>query len=268
MGIICTKTTIVRNNTFIVSSGNIVVRKYELDQLYESTNISNKSINNKQNNDKNIPNLNNDNDRGRKKDEYLITFNSEFHANVFIDEINKSRQNCKAYSFNILQLKNRVKFDDENYENFLIMNNKRVNLTKGKINFDYSSKYLNELYFNLENKFKNLKNFEIINEMKIPFPDEEDKNPLEKTYVSSCVDKLKKKFEGKYEIIDYFFEICLNDPEIFTFLNAISEFDEDDEYVDNKKMLKLMFNEEIKYISINHKKLDEDKCLIYLLFAK
>lgn len=198
------------------------------------------------------------------RENYLIEINAEYFANDFFDEINKARQNCKSYSYKISKLKDNIQIDEDYLGNFLTINNKRVNLSKGKEVFEESSKFLENLYNKLESNFKILKKLEFIDELRIPFPEEENISCMciDSFYVSSCVEKLRKKFEGKYIILDYIFQISINDPEIFTFLSCIGENQK------NMELLKIIFDEEIRFISINHKAINGNKCFIYLLFAK
>ena len=216
--------------------------------------------------------------------DYLITINADYTKGSFISEINFARQNCKSYSNKIRNFKKKIEYDEVQKENFISINYKKVFFSKELNSFDKASNYLENLHSDLENKFQILKNLEIIDELKIPFPNEDNKKIninnqkkfLNKNYLNSHIDLLKKKFEGKFYIVDYFFDICFNDPEVFVFLNTIGEYDYENVEEDlkneneneNNKMLNLLFNEDIKYISVNHKKLDKDFCLIYLVFAK
>jgi hypothetical protein len=301
MGCPITKTqNIIKASTYRLSENNGNKRKYEFEKLNESSfsQATRKLYQEKKENNLNFiekkSNLLKDTNESNKKN-YLISINAEYTERSFLSEINLARQNCKSYSYKITNLKKKIEFDNIEKENFLIINDKKVIITIGINKFDEANKSLTDLFNNLENKLKILKSYELIDELKIPFPNVNNNNNNyneldinrninrnininnqinfnDKNYLNSYVDFLKKKFEGKFIIVDYFYEICYNDPEIFTFLNTIGEYDydnvEENFKNENNKMINLLFNEEIKYISINHKKLNNELCLIYMVFAK
>ena len=67
---------------------------------------------------------------------------------------------------------------------------------------------------------------------------------------------LSEKVEGKYELLEFHFSICINNPEIYLILDLI-------EHTKYNNFL----NEDIKYIGINYTKIENNYCMVYILFA-
>jgi hypothetical protein len=275
----CAKEQLNKSCKSLIISNRIITNDNKLQQNLKETNndkinIDNQSVFDKSLNisyDKDIENFNSLNinpklSRANKINfDYLISINSEFSASDFVFEINKARQNCKVYSFKIKTLKKKIKFDNKNSENYLMINEKKIILRNDFINFDKSSIYLEDLYNELESKFKILLQLIHIDELKIPFNN--DLNINDNNYIALYVEKLKNKYKGVYEIIDYFSLISINDPEIFTFVNCIGE-NNDNTNNNKKEILKLIFDKDIKYISLNYKTIQDNNCIINILFAK
>ena len=69
---------------------------------------------------------------------------------------------------------------------------------------------------------------------------------MDSNYINSRMDKLKKKVEGKYNLLEFHFKTCINNIEISTMLSVIEANNNE------KEMHKIIFNDKIKYIGVNH----------------
>ena len=112
------------------------------------------------------------------------------------------------------------------------------------------------LYFRILNKLEN------VEELKIPFPEKNMKDCIDSEYISKCMEKLSEKVEGKYNLLEFYFTMCVDDPEIAIILSII------DEGSNEKEMQKMIFSDEVKYIGVNYKKIEDNKSVIYMVFAK
>lgn len=183
------------------------------------------------------------------------------YSENILNEINEARQDCENYSFLVDNLADQIKTNKN--QSFLIIENFfEINLIKGKKAFRDCSMHLKDLDACLVDKFRGLKNFEEIEELKVPFPEDEDCDCLDPDYIEQCQIDLVNKIEGKYELVEFVFQITVSDPKIAILLNIV------DENTPNKKVRQCLLSEEIKYIGLNSKRINQNLMALYMVFAK
>ena len=182
-------------------------------------------------------------------------------CNDFVDEINKARYNCLEYSKKINKFAEKIQTDHNTSQQYICLNdNYKIYLQRGKSAFKECSNYLTKLYTDMEEKFSFLKEIKKIDELALPFPGQQNKYE-ESFNISNIKSDLKKEVEGRYDILDYQFEACVNDSEISFIFFLV----DDSSY--NKEIRDLIFDKNVKYIGVNYKNIDVNLGAINLVFA-
>ena len=115
------------------------------------------------------------------------------------------------------------------------------------------------MHSELENEFKILKEIQQINELKIDFP-EDINNWNNENFIKKSKEKLAKKIEGKFDLIEFHYMKTIFNPEISVILQLFQNFDFNETCI--------FLNKDVKYIGINLRVIDQNICVVYLVFTK
>jgi len=184
----------------------------------------------------------------------------KFSENI-LKEINEARRDCELFSLKVDEFAEKIQ--KEKKQSFILLKNGfKVELVKGEGAFRGCSIHLRDLDNSLVDKFRGLQDLVEISELKVPFPVDDNVDFLDADYIKKCQQELVNKIQGKYELVEFVYQITVNDPELAVILNVV------DENTPNKKVRECILSEEIKYIGINSKKIDENLIAVYMIFAK
>lgn len=181
-----------------------------------------------------------------------------------VEEINLVRKNCLEYTKKIHKYNNLIV--TENDEHYILSRHEDFEakscLFRGKIAFEEIIKILEEEYKEMIIKNSFLEKLEFVEDLKIPFPYDDMEKSTKYSYIKPKFKELKEKFEGKYDITDYHFDLTYNDPEFSTVMQIV-----DDNNAKNRRR-KNILNKENKYIGINCAEMSKDRIIIYYVFAR
>lgn len=199
------------------------------------------------------------NGKNRKK---FSKFSKEKNfSDEFFFLMNKARLDCEILSYEVIDLAKEIKREKNSYY-LLTDNGFKIDLIKGKNSFRECAVYLRDLDALLKDKYSYLDEFEEKKELIIPFPEDDSTDFMDLEYIEKCQEDLAKRIEGKYKLVKLVYQITVYDPKISFILNII------DEQSKNKNVRELLLSEDIKYIGINSKKINDDLCKVYITFAK
>lgn len=195
---------------------------------------------------------------------FLVLPNKEYNfIDDFVHEINKARLNPEKYSSEIKDLIEKIQTDPKTKEQFFMINGQKIYVDSGKVALIECVKYLKNLYIKFKKEKKFLKEIKNIEELKIPFPEDNIENWNNDEFVRNSMRNLMKKSVGKYNLKKFHSMKYVNNPKISAIMSVIDNSDENE-----KRIRENIFNSEIKYIGMNIKIIDENSCLIYLVFAE
>ena len=267
ISIICLeKKSLLRSKTILLDQDNINNNNVNIP-VNSTSNILSllPELVRKNNRNENINNFNNINDSQESQknskdvlDKYfnLPKRNNDNFDKDFLVEINKLRINPNEFSIKIDNYVNSIKFNLFTKEKYFLFDNYPIYLNIGEKELFNCSNFLK----NKPND-NNLKELEIIEELKIPFP-EFINNWDNSNYINKELIKLREKIKDKYTIIEFDYYKTIPSAEISTILSI---FNQDNNIEINKN---LIFSKEVKYVGINFKSIDEVNICLYLIFAK
>lgn len=194
-----------------------------------------------------------------KYDQYFLILPNKEDSFIedFVHEINRARFNSLKYSLEIDDIVQKIETDTETKEQFFMLNEKKIYVEYGAASLIESVKYLKKIY----GKSKHLKEIKNVEELKIPFPEDDLENWNNDEFVRNSMRNLMKKSKGKYNLKKFHAMKYVNNPKISAIMSIIDDSDENE-----KRIRENIFNIEIKYIGMNIKIVD-DFVLIYLVFA-
>ena len=183
---------------------------------------------------------------------------NEKYTKLFLEEINSMRKNCSEYSNKIKKLINNIVKEDGNYyilskqENF----SGKTRLFLGIKAFEDAIKILEK------NENKNLPCFELIEDLRIPFPYDNIEKFKENNYMKKKFNEIENKLKGKYEVFSYHYDVTFKDAEFSIIMQIV------DDNNSNKKRQNNLLNKEYKYIGITCGEISNERISVYLVFAK
>lgn len=262
MGCICDKSSLEiyknssdkKSESYKLSSSYIVMNnlsyKYKISEIFDVPK-KNERVNNNSFYSESI-------NYERKK--YSKFSYDKIYADGLLKEINNARCDCEKYSYKLDSLEEKIKI--EKNQSFLIMENGfKVNLIKGKRSFRECSNYLKDLNSYLIDNFTDLNVFQEIEELRIPFPIDESIDIFDQDYINKCQMDLALSTLGKFELVEFVYQISVNYADVSIVLNLV------DEYTTDRKVRECLLSEKIKYVGINTKRIDEYLNAIYMVFA-
>lgn len=183
----------------------------------------------------------------------------EYFFSKIYEEINKARCNILSYSKLIEKYSYEIRSEEKN-KNYLLSNGKKIYFYCGKEEFLESARELEKLNeeFTKENSF--LKKLEYVKEINFPLPNDHIENVFVSGYIEKNFEDLKIKFKGKYEIKKLLFFKCTKDPVISIVIQAVLDL--------QRKNSKVLLSDDIKYININFKLLNNGMIGVFIIFAK
>lgn len=190
-----------------------------------------------------------------KKYKIILPNKSDKFLNEFFAQLNLARYDPEFFSRKYCKLLDIIKLDAEK-KYFLPMKNFEIILLKG------IDPIIECLEFLKNNNLKHLKNFEIVEDLKVPFFSNSNENKFDMDeFNSKYVEKLRKKFETKYKIFDFISVQCLNEPYYGFLLSIINGS------VKGKILRQNFFSEELDFIGVSHLEINERICKINITFA-
>jgi hypothetical protein len=176
------------------------------------------------------------------------------------EEINKSRCDFLYYSKLIMKYSNEIKVGKNN-RNYFVSNDKKIFFEYEKKDFLECAKYFENLDQVFNKKKNTLKKLDYIEEIQFPLPKTEFESIFERNYIAENFLILRKKFKEKYLISKIlFFKCTTKEPEISIIIELINEI--------KGKSKKILLNDELKYLNINFKVLNDGMIGVFLVFAK
>lgn len=177
-------------------------------------------------------------------------------------EINLIRTSPLTYSDKIKDFMKFINTDDKNNRKFILVNKKtKLNLLKGEEAFLNCLEILSELDNKLKSQKTFLRELELRDELKFPFPFDEPEKCISKEYIKETLLKLKSSMGFNFKMKGFHYDLSTNDPEISTVLQIV---DDNNSFGKRRNML---LDETIKYIGINIGKLKDNLFCIYMVFA-
>lgn len=180
-------------------------------------------------------------------------------------------------SSDILKIINDVRLNPKNYiakisnlKNKIIVSNNRTFLeiedSLGKLNyflFPMGSFAIDNCVSYLINNAKkmNLKELILKDNLSIPFPINNSKLCIELDYIKSSLELKKLECKNKYKIIDFHYDVCINNPELSVLLQIIDATNH------TYHRRKNIFNNKAKYIGISNGLMYESLYCYYFVFA-
>lgn len=174
-----------------------------------------------------------------------------------LKEINQVRFNSKAYSKKIENFANNLKTNFFTKEKYFLFENYPIYINVGEKEFTECSAFLNKLY--LENK--NLSELEILEELKVPFP-EDINNWDDDKYIKNTLKKLYENKKIKLDLVEFSYFIGINNPEILVILSLLNKD------VSKNSIRSTIFMTDIKNVGINYKNIEENYNVFYISFAR
>jgi hypothetical protein len=244
-------------SNFLIQIGNDIsmqsLKKAE-DNIYSDEDLTCKRI---QENSNSLIKFKDEN----SKENILISMD---FSNQMLQQINSIRNNpldfCKKIKF---YSKYIVKFPDKIY---LIYNEDKkyynFKLNKGLPAFNQTINLLKNLSVNMINEKLKLIKLIHLDELKIPFPEYDNENAKNNSYIKSQFKFIREKLKGKYEVLNYHYDITYKDSELSILMQII------DDNFSNKKRQKNLLRLDTKYVGINYGKIENNLIVVYLVFAK
>lgn len=177
----------------------------------------------------------------------------------FVHEINKARVNIPKYSKKIKDLSRKIETDSSK-EKYLVYKKEKISIIGGTPAFINCSINLYDLNNKLKKDKTYLQEIKLIDELKMPFP--EDLKDWEDDYfITQSMKNLEKKVRGRYNLKEFISKKCeIMDGEISAILSIINE-------ENNNDGKNIFFSKEINYIGINIKKIEQNSIILYINFG-
>jgi len=198
-------------------------------------------------------------DRGNKNS--ILEEDKNFDYNLF-RLINAVRKDPLIMIERIGNFIKNINHDENKNKSFYLVNKKtKINLLKGREAFLSACEYLKELSEKIKNKKFKLNDFEFIEDLKFPFPQENPTLCNTKEYISDNILLINKKGDNKYKIKGFHYDMSTNNAEISLILQIV------DDNNSNGKRRNIIFDDKIKYIGISHGRVKDELFCTYLVFA-
>lgn len=177
-----------------------------------------------------------------------------------LDEINKARKNFLEYSIIIKNFSNKIQKEKDTNKNFIMSHDNKLYFQQEKSHFLECASYLEKLE---KKKFEeNIKyeNFIFEKDLIIPISDNDRNCCTEDKFLKENLNKMKKKFKGRFDINKFLFFKSTKCPITSFAIQLVIDFN-------RKEKEKYFLDEKSQYIGINYKINKDGIYGIFLTFA-
>jgi hypothetical protein len=170
-----------------------------------------------------------------------------------LKEINEARLNPQAYAEKIKMHIKNIFTDENNISFFYMEHNSKINLPRGKRAFEECIEFLKNL--------KPRKPLQIVDELKIAFPEKTPELATSREYITSSLLHKADSLKNRYNINWFHYDNNIRNAEISVVLQLV---DDNNSHGERRKHL---LDDKVDYVGINIGQVRKNMFCIYLVFA-